>query len=177
MAAFAFSAVGSAVFILLPMTAVTILAQLFVRDFFPMAGVAVQPFVAAFELEFGLSIVIEHPYRPSVRRMTRFTLLRQTPIVRVITGVTGDALGLRILIFAGEMALFTGQHVVLADQGEMGQVMVEKNFRVPAISVVAPDTCLALLLLMHVIIDMTGDAGGFQRLFLFLRRGMTSLAR
>lgn len=55
--------------------------------------------------------------------------------------------------------------------------MVEKNFRVPTISVVAPDTHLALLLLMHVIIGMTGDAGGFQCLFLFLRRGMTGLAR
>lgn len=54
--------------------------------------------------------------------------------------------------------------------------MVEKNFRVPAIGVVTPDTHLALLLLMHIIIGMTGDAGGFQRLFLFLRRGMTGLA-
>lgn len=67
MAAFAFSAVGSAVFILLPMTGVTILAQLFIRDFFPVTGMAVQPFVAAFELKFGLSIMIEHPDRPSVR--------------------------------------------------------------------------------------------------------------
>lgn len=55
--------------------------------------------------------------------------------------------------------------------------MVEKNFRVPTICVVAPDAHLALLLLMHVIIGMTGDAGGFQRLFLFLHRGMTGLAR
>lgn len=115
MAAFAFSAVGSAVFILLPMAAVTILAQLFVRGFFPVTGMAVQPFVAAFELKFCLSIVIEHPYRPSVRRMARFTLLGQTPFVRVITRVAGDTLGLLILVFAGEMALFTGQRVVLAD--------------------------------------------------------------
>lgn len=54
--------------------------------------------------------------------------------------------------------------------------MVEKNFCVPAIGVVAPDTRLALLLLVHVIIGMTGNAGAFQRLFLFLRSGMTGLA-
>lgn len=47
--------------------------------------------------------------------MARFTPLRQTAFVRVITEVAGDTLGLLILVFAGEMALFTGQRVVLAD--------------------------------------------------------------
>jgi hypothetical protein len=63
------------------------------------------------------------------------------------------------------MALFTLGSDVHANQWKVGQVVVEKNFVVPAFFVVAIVALLTLLTAMNIVFFVAFDTVGFQFIF------------
>lgn len=150
-----------AVNIIPSMAAVAVIRRLFVlSQISPVAGVAEDFIVSAFQGEIGLGIVIEGPQQPGIRIVAIaavFTHPAFVDIFRTVAGETGD---IGLLILRVQMTGFTGCDAMNADQGKTGDIVFEKDLLVPAVFVMAIAAVLALLAFMDIDRAMTGKALG-----------------
>lgn len=83
-----------------------------------MTAVAMNLFVRAFNLEFGLLVMIEPPDFPAIRIMAALTVFTQLAFVFVILVMTAITFNLCVLITGCYMTFLTWYYGVKTDQRE-----------------------------------------------------------
>ncbi len=112
--------------------------------------------------EFALSIVIETPDTPAVRRMTPPAATTQAPLVDVVAIVTVPAGPSRPAIAPIEMTVLAGGRRMQAEQRKTRQGMVESNPLPPAVGIMAPGAVPAEPAVVHVVRPMTGPTTSIE---------------
>ena len=115
-----------------------------------MAGVTLQSYVFAGELELGFAVVIETPERPAVRVVAALALCPYPAFVMRILMAGGTQLR-RIVVGRRAVAFLTRYRGVQADQRKLCHVVIKDHFFPPAFLVVAGLATVAELALMRVV--------------------------
>ena len=120
--------------------------------------------VGAIQNEVGLSVVIEQPQVPGDRVVTGTTIVSKIAAVRIIIDIVmaGDALGVGVSEYLTEVAGFTFDIVMVAEQRKMGQVMIEIRRLLPDALVVTAITLSILAPFMNIVVQMAGNAVRFR---------------
>ena len=126
-----------------------------------VAGKTIETLVAAVQLEMGAPVVVEVPRLPVARVVAGSAVGAESLLVLVVRLVAGVAVGLGVLERRCEVALLALDFGVLAEQRKARQAVVEARF-LPALLVVAGLAFLAFLAFVLVVLEMTGDAFGFE---------------
>ena len=133
-----------------------------------VALVAADAFMATGQLEVGATVVVEIPDLPVTCVMAGFALRAELEFVYVLLQVARDAGGIGILESRGQVALLAFHLVMLAQQRELGFVVVEPGGLFPRLGVVAILAALTLLAFVLVVLLVTGITRGLQLLFVQL---------
>jgi hypothetical protein len=104
--------------------------------------------------------VVEDPQHPAVGVVAIATFLAQATLMLILRLVAGEALDIRFMKLAAQVASFTGGHTVDTDERKTGDVVLEKDPLIPRVFIVAIAAVLSQLLLMHIDCPMTVDTGG-----------------
>ena len=118
----------------------------------PVASVAADGAVRAFEHESCLRVVVETPSVPVDRGMARRAVVRETTLMGIIIGMAGTAVFRCIaeyLCLVTRSAFCVG---VFAKQGELRQAVVEEQVVVPGVLIVTIGTCTALGSVVRVVV-------------------------
>src|SRR6516164_3003949 len=96
-----------------------------------MAGAAREPAVSAVEREMRLLRMIERPRVPIVRVVAQRAVEPERALVGVVVAVAVDTLPLRVMELRRLVAAVALDIAMLADQGEVAEVVVEAHVLLP----------------------------------------------
>lgn len=99
--------------------------------------------------------------------MACLTVGAEAGFMDIVTGMTQVAFVVGGAVNRSQMALFTLDGGMHANQGEAGEIVIEKDFFVPAFFVMAVFALLALLALVDIVLSMAGYAVGFHFLLVY----------
>jgi hypothetical protein len=160
-AVLAFLTITALVYVIQPMTAITI-SRLCFADFsgFPfwnrVATVATELAMLSAQGVIGVPVVVELTLVPFIFVMAILALIAKALLVDILDRMAGYTGMRRILVSCLDMTEITCHFLVGEPQFEIGFVMVEL-IRAPAFRVVAILAFLAHLPLMHILLTMTVD--------------------
>lgn len=136
-----------------------------------MTGVAIRLLVPAIELEFGALVVIEVPRFPRTGVVARFTFLAQPALVDsiVVFLVAGDAVRWRITEQLRLVAFLAFHFHMHAEQWKARPAVIDQRI-FPILFIMAGDTALAQLALVHIFFLVARDAIHAQLLLIQITR-------
>src|ERR1700676_4926774 len=102
--------------------------------------------------------MIERPHRPAIGGMTAVALLAEPAFVHVITRMAVDACRRRPIEGLRGMALRAADEAVQAEQGEIAQVMIERDIGAPSFLAMARFAPTAKLAAVRVFAAMAAGA-------------------
>lgn len=179
---------------LLTVALVTIVTEISIVDVVPPMTVSAAPagpvhvlkrlVMAAMAMKFSMGlpefevclVVVERPDQPVIRVMAQRTVLSERFFVYVIGAMAVDTLTAGVIEDRCGVTGLTARCGMLADQREIGQIVIKADILQPgnfAVTLIAFD---ALLALVHVVLFVTAVAGGVNFLG-FGTEGVTGLAR
>jgi hypothetical protein len=126
-----------------------------------MAGITIEAFMSAIELESGSCIVIEVPELPVANTVAVLALCTQPAPVHIVFLVAGVAVRrCLVLVQPSRMATLAGRCTMLAEEGEFGVSIMIEGDRFPLLLAVTLVALCPEVGSMNVVLLMAGIAVG-----------------
>jgi hypothetical protein len=132
-----FLAVAPFMLVILFMAGITGFLRFLLKGSLDMAAIALHCFVLALEWKFGVLVVVEDQFFPFVAAMTFLALVSMAPVMHVVDQVAAIAILWSVFVMLIGMTQLTVGLLMLADQFEVGVLVVIKVLLMPTLLAMA----------------------------------------